>query len=183
MKSILKRSVIALTVLFCMSAVLVFTGCSTDPEESGDLHGTWIFSTPGYSSFIKIDSSARTIVYEENYEGNIVNFPDYAAPNGVLIIEFTKYWETNWDMIDLEGDFEDMNNWTSTTEETDKYNGEFGAIYWRDLKEGSVRMADAYSGLTHVIISDITAAHTNFSPERTGEYVDWSITSTYTKTN
>jgi len=124
-----------------------------------------------------------TIVYEENYEGDIVNFPDYTAPNGVLIFKFTKYWETNWEMIDPNGDFEDMNNWTSTTEETDKHNGKFGAVYWRDLKVGSVRMADAYSGFTHVILPDIATAHTNFTLERTGEYVDWSITGTYTKTN
>jgi len=184
-QSILKRVLVTLSVLLCLSAALVFTGCSTDPDDSENLNGTWIYSSPGYSSSIKINSSAKTIVYEENYEGDIVNSPDYAAVNGVLIVKFTKYWETNWEMIDPEGDFEDINNWTSTTAETDANNGKFGAVYWRDLKAGSVRMADAYTnaGFTHVILADLATAQTSFTLERAGEYVDWSITGTYTKTN
>jgi hypothetical protein len=148
----------------------MFTGCGEDEDDPGALHGTWknvaVFGEDEYITIIKIDTSAMTIVYEDSYEGQIANSPNFDAASGVLIIKFTKYAD-----------------WGSTPSTTHDNVGKFGAMYWTGLTASQVSLADAYTGYTHVMFDTIGEAQTAFTPaaDKVGEYVDWSITSPYTK--
>jgi len=146
-------------------ANFLFLGC-TEPENIGNLNGTWY---DGYS-YVTINTSAKTIEYENNYEGEITNTPNYEAVNGVLIIRITKYWEA------------DYSNWPEVVyTETTANNNKYCALYWSSLKPHSVHMADAYEGLTHTIKATIEDANTAFTLDNAGNYVDWSITGAYNK--
>ena len=159
-------------VLIALSALLVFSGCPPEPRPpepqtyTESLNGVWVDS---FGSKFTINSSAKTIACD-NYEGTIVNNPKYTAANGVLIIKFTKYWEADW------SDYPDV----TYTENTTNIN-KFGALYWIELETGSVKMADAYTGYAHTIFDTLAEAQTNFTLDRMSNYIDWSITSPYTK--
>jgi len=153
----------AVLVLF---TALLFASCSSDVDSSGNLIGTWY---DGYAH-ATIDASTMTIKYENSYEGEIINSPDFTSAKGVLIIKFTKYWI---------GDYSSYPNVTYT--QTAIYNGQFGALYWNELKSGSVKMADAYEAYTHVMFNNIQDAMTNFTMDKAGNYVDWSILAPFQK--
>ena len=167
------RSVFALAVMFCLSTALLFTGCNTEPETvdtAGNLNGTWknvaSYGGTDYITIIKINTSAKTIVYEDSYEGQIANSQDFTATNGVLIIKFTKYAD-----------------WGEEPSTSHANVGKFGAMYWTGLTSNKVSFADAYTGYVHFIVDTIEAAQTAFTPaaDKVGTYVDWSITSPYIK--
>ena len=82
----------------------------------------------------------------------------------MLIIQFTKY--ADW------GD-----------EPATEHNNvnKFGALYWRELKLNSVRLADAYIGFDHAIFTTLEEAQENFTIDKIGNYVDWSIIGLYKK--
>jgi len=150
--------------------LLLLTGCSqgdTVTNVTGNLNGVWKDS---YGT-ITINSSQETIKYSDNYEGTIKNSPNYTASNGVLIIQFTKYWE--WQEVDGE--------WVSEENPASECITKFGALYWKDLTIDSVYIADAYSGLTHTMFDTLAKAQTNFTIDKTGSYIDWSILAPYTK--
>jgi len=149
-----------LTLALFLSAGLMFVSC-TDNENSGNLNGTW---DDGWSQVI-INSSAKTIVYTDSYEGNIVNSPSYTASSGVLIIQFTKYAD-----------------WGGPAPSTSHANvGKYSALYWTELTASSVRLADAYEGYNRVIFATLGEANAAFTVDKVGNYVDWSITAPYTK--
>jgi len=157
-----------LTFALFLSAGLMFVSCS-DKENSGNLNGDW---DDGWGYQMKIDASARTIVYTSNYEATIENSPDYTASSGALIIKFTRY-ATNYD-----------GNPVATHVNVGKY----GAVYWTELTAGSVKLADAYDKTpppygSHAIRASLPIAQTDFLPpaDKVGNYVDWSIVSPYTK--
>jgi hypothetical protein len=164
------RSVFALVVMFCLSTAFMFTGCNTGDDTAGNLNGTWknVASYEGtdYITIIKIDTSAKTIMYEDSYEGQIANSQDFTATNGVLIIKFTKYAD-----------------WGEDPSATHANVGKFGAMYWTGLTSNQVSLADAYTSYTHTMFDSIEAAQTAFTPaaDKVGTYVDWSMTSPYTK--
>jgi len=162
------RSVFTLAVMFCLSTAFLFTGCNTDDNTAGNLNGTW---KDNFSTII-INTSAKTISYENNYEGQIVNSPNFTTTDGVLIIKFTKYWDA---------DYSGYPN-VVYTENTTNIN-KFGAMYWTGLTSDQVSLADAYTGYTHTMLDTIETAQTAFTPaaDKVGTYVDWSITSPYTK--
>ena len=170
----LARKSFALVVLFCLSTGLLFTGCNTEPDPendaAGDLNGTWknvaSFGGTDYITIIKIDTSAKTVVYQDSYEGQIANSPNFAAADGVLIIKYTKYAD-----------------WGETPSTSHANVGKFGAMYWTGLTSSKVKLADAYSG-THVMYDTLATAQSAFTPvaDKVGNFVDWSITSPYTKT-
>ena len=146
------------SLLFFIFLSIMIISCQEQPEDSvGTLHGVWYFNSGGWEDYIVIDIMEKTILYYNNYKAEIVNSPDFKAANGVLIIKFTKYWETDWN--------------TFETEETDKYNGKFGALYWKDLKSSSISMSDAYSGYTHTMFDSESQAKTNFTLDKTGDYI------------
>ncbi|MDR0443758.1 MAG: hypothetical protein LBH44_10150 [Treponema sp.] len=134
-----------------------------DDADTGNLNGTWSNVYEDWITTIKINTSAKSIEYIGAYKGTIANSPDFSAANGVLIIQFTKYWE--WDSLD---------------ENPDKA-GKYGALYWRDLKPDSVYMADAYTGFAHTMFEKYSDAEAAFTPDNAGDYVDWSIVGIYTK--
>ena len=165
------RAQSAAIALLCLLAVL-FMGCNAEPEDNGNLNGTW---SDGWGT-VTINTSAKTIKYENSYEGKIANSPDYAAANGVLIIEFTKYWDVTW--VEVNGD------WLPEAEETDKYNGKFGAMYWANLTDDSVILSDAGTGgfddYEHTMFDTLEEAKTSFTLDKAGDYAFLSGTP-YTK--
>jgi len=145
-------------VIFILLTGFMFSACQEAEEESiGNLHGVWYFNSGGWEDYIVIDIMEKTILYYNNYEAEIVNSPDFKAANGVLVVKFTNYWETDWT--------------TYETTETDQYNGKFGALYWKDLKSNSVSMSDAYTGYTHTMFDTESQAKTNFTLDKTGNYI------------
>jgi hypothetical protein len=165
------RGVFALAVMFCLSALL-FTGCK-EPDNSGNLNGVWRDS---YGDIITINASTIKYQYSgpmDYYEGTIVNSPDFTAASGVLIIQFTEYYDFVYESSP-------PYSLTSHTKNTANY-GKYGALYWKDLTPNSVSMSDAYESGSHKIFDSLPLAQANFTMDRAGNYVDWSITSPYTK--
>ncbi|MDR0502839.1 MAG: hypothetical protein LBH16_05900 [Treponema sp.] len=153
------------TLVLLIGAMLI-SCADPDPAENANLNGTW---SDAYSS-ITINTSANTIVYENNYAGIIKNSPNYESVNGVLIVEFTSYMDADY------SNYPDV-TYTPNTENI----GKFGALYWTGLTAASVSMADAYDGYIHAIFDTLAEAQTNFTMDNAGNYIDWSITSPYTK--
>jgi len=163
-KSFLQTAVF-LTFVMLLSSGLMFVSCSNDDNSSGNLDGTW---DAGYGTVI-INTSDKTVVYTGNYEGIIVNSPNYTASSGVLIVQFTKYA-----------------NWGDPAPSTSHANaGKYGALYWSGLKTGSVKLADAYNQTTytHVMFNTLVEADAAFTPaaDKVGTYVNWSIIAPYQK--
>jgi len=152
--------------------VLLFAGCSDggggqtpSSGSSVSLNGTW----ESYDSYT-INTSSKKIDYND-FKADIVNSPNYGAKSGVLIIQFTWYYEIIYD-----------ENWEIVSEgETDNYNGKYGAIYWTDLTSDSVKMANAYDTTTweHAMYDTIEEANANFTIDSTGDFISqWG---TYSK--
>ena len=163
------RSVFALFVLFYLPAALLLVGCKQEPVVN--LNGTWSYvntSNPTYNYDVIINTSAKTIVYTGNYEGQIANSPDYTAANGVLIVKFTKYAD-----------------WGSAPSATHDNVGKFGALYWTEQTVSSVKLADAYNADYSLAAFDtLAAAQSAFEPaaDKVGTYVSsWSGIAPLTK--
>jgi len=165
-----KRFVFTALVLVLLSAFLV----SCDKEPKANLNGTWNYTSGNYSYDIKINTTAKTIEYGTNYKGNIVNSPNYEDASGVIIIEFTYYYETVYG-----GPPEYA---VISSGETTKYNGKYGAMYWKDLTLDSVYLADAYESSTHAMRDSLAQAQADFTLSKVGNYINWSYISPYTKT-
>jgi hypothetical protein len=151
-----------------LCATLAFTGCEhAASNDSGALTGTWknVAGENGeYVTTIKITSN--TINYVGSYEGKIVNSPDFEALYGVLIIQFTKY----------------ADNWGDEPSASSTNVGKYGALYWKELTPDSVYMADAYVNYVHTIFGTRDEAKKAFTnDDAVNTYVDWSITSPYTR--
>ena len=159
-------------VILFIALTLLFMGCSHNGSPSKgqtnnvSLNGMW---NDDYGT-IKINASANTFEYVGNNKGKIVNSPNYSEVNGVLIIEFTEYFEL---------DYSDWPNVTST-ENPDNI-GKFGALYWRELNSDSVYMSEAWVSYAHVMFETIEEAKTAFTMDKASDYVDWSILAPYTK--
>ena len=167
----------ALAVPLCLITAFLFLGCPMEGSSgggggnntiTGNLVNTWeyVYDPGGANEFITtIKITKTTITYEGNYTGTIVNPPNLTTQSGVLIIQFTKY----------------ANNYDGNPVTTHANVGKYGALYWKDLSANSVYMADAYEGSTHTMFSNLQEAKTNFTLDNVGDYIDWSITSPYTK--
>jgi hypothetical protein len=169
-----------------LAAVLLVLSCPSPAgsgggggggSASGNLNGVWTFHYKGndttqdppvyydYVTTIKIANGTyeygdtQSGGYAFWYKGQIANSPEYTAASGVLIIKFTAY--------------------TADSTRTGKY----GAVYWTQLTANSVRMADAWTGppYVHTLFDTLQEARTNFTIDRMGDYIDWSITSPYAK--
>ena len=162
------RSIIVLSIL-------LFVNCQTEIEDRGTLNGAWTNEAHGFITNITINTAEKTLEYEDSYKGIIANSPDFTSVNGVLIIQFTEYWE--WDY----SNFPDV-----TRNENLENIGKFGALYWKDLKSNLVYLADAYTYVPptdyiHTLFDDLEAAKRNFTLDNVGSYIDWSVVSPYTK--
>jgi hypothetical protein len=151
---------------------LALAGCGGD-DDTGNLVGHWQnISGEGteneYIADIRI--TGDTVVFDGNYEATIENKPNFEAGYGVLIVKFTKYWTS------------DYTNWpeVTTVEDPGKV-GKCSALYWKDLTNSHVSLADAYIGYDHAIVDDLATATTRFTNDAVADYVDWSITSPYNK--
>jgi len=147
---------------YCIALVMltsfILTGCQEPEDDFGNLNGTWL----SYDSYI-ISASTNEIEHVGNYKADIVNFPDYKAKSGVLIIKFTWYFETIYD-----------ESWKVVSSgETTKYNEKYGAVYWNNLKSKSVKIANAYDTVTwaHAMFDNLTDAQTNFTIDKTDDYI------------
>ena len=153
-------------VILTLVASFLFLGCP-NPKNEGNLIGTW---NDGYTEVV---ISSATIKFGNNYEGDIKNSPDFKAANGVLIIQFTGYWDadyTNYPDVEY-------------TANTDNVN-QFGALYWANLTETSVNMSDAGTGgfdnYEHTMFGTLTEAQNEFTLDKAGTYASLSGTA-YTK--
>jgi hypothetical protein len=154
-----KRFLYVGLVLLVMAAVIV--GCDSGSDEDADLNGLWVSDFDGYV----INTKADKIYYLDNFSADIVNAPDYSATSGVLIIEFTSYYEIeydeDWEVVS-EGWIEDNN-------------GKFGAVYWIELTADSVKMANAYDTETweHSMYDTKSEAEAAFTPyqDKSGDFV------------
>ena len=160
---------LAFFIILIMS--LFHISCDIDEGEVGNLNGVWInlYHDPSgeyddFETIITINTANKTVVYKGSYEAKISNSPDFSSAGGVLIIQFTKY--ADWG--------------EEPSTEHDNVN-KFGALYWRDLKHNSVRLADAYIGWDHAIFDTSEEAQEKFTIDKIGDYIDWSIVGLYTK--
>jgi hypothetical protein len=154
---------------FCVAAaIVVFVGCKDEPDEKDNLIGTWTDATggDGYTISAKTltyngyaDQEHNPPYYDTNFEGKIVNDPNLEGKNGVIIIEYTKkpidgVWENN-----------------VCTGPAAPLEGNFIAIYWKNLTAGSVDMAGAiatdYSNPATVTLQE---AKTKFTIETANIY-------------
>jgi hypothetical protein len=165
----------ALSFFFVLCLVVgatVLSGCKTEEEDTGNLVGTWVNVAGENGEYVTtITITNSTVVYSGSYEGTVSNSPDFEASYGVLIIEFTKYAD-----------------WGSEPSVTHDNVGKFGALYWKDLTTSSVSLADAYKKVnpedpyaSHTMFDTLVEAEAAFTNDAVGEYIDWSITSPYTK--
>ena len=156
-------------IILIMSLFVI--SCSIDDVEVGNLNGTWINlyhdpsgEYPDFETIIIINTADKTVVFTGSYEANIVNSPDFSSVVGVLIIQFTKYADLG----------------EEPAAEHDNV-GSFAALYWRDLGINSVKLADAYEGFNRAIFNTLEEAQANFTIDRAGSYINWSIVGFYTK--
>ncbi|MDR2403451.1 MAG: hypothetical protein LBD78_05430 [Spirochaetaceae bacterium] len=168
--SLRKKMIPLFITVFLFTLTALLPGCKHEPDEKGSLAGVWknVYHDPTgeYPDYVtEITITGNTVVYQGSYEAEIVNTPNFEAPYGVLIIKFTKY-ATNYD-----------GNPVTTHANVGKY----GALYWKDLTVSLVYLADAYTGYTHRMFTNLQAAQMAFTDEKVGDYVDWSITSPYNK--
>ncbi|MDR1029984.1 MAG: hypothetical protein LBL76_03825 [Treponema sp.] len=154
-----------------LGAAVFFSGCKTDEEDdTGNLVGKWenVYHDPNgaYPDFTTIiEITGETVVYTGSYEATIANEPDFETSYGVLILKFTKY------ATDYDG------NPVATHANV----GKFGALYWKDLTDSSVSLADAYKDYVHQLVDTLDTAKTTFTNDKIGDYIDWSGTSPYNK--
>jgi hypothetical protein len=170
-KGLLARKALFFFFTACLvMGMAVFSGCSTDDEDTGNLVGTWEYvyhdptgTYPDSTTIINI--TGETVVYTGSYEATIANDPDFESSYGVLILQFTKY--ADW------GD--------ESPSETHDNVGKYGAMYWKDLTSSKVSLADAYIGYDHTMFGTLSEAESAFTNDKVGDYIDWGITSPYNK--
>ena len=84
------RKLFALTVLFCLSTVLLFIGCNTEPENENTGFipvGEWADS---FGSSYTITNTS--VAYDDGYgdfKSTILSSSDFSTDSGVLIIKIT----------------------------------------------------------------------------------------------
>jgi hypothetical protein len=131
------RSVFALFVMFCLSSVLLFTGCGTDEDDSIDLLvGTW---TSAYGE--KYNITSDKLAYDDGFGGGYAGAVKYVSAfsdtAGVIIIEYDADKKpTYYDSYENYGD----------PDHIVKLKGNFIGIYYKDLTPGvSIKMGGAYA--------------------------------------
>jgi hypothetical protein len=153
-------------LLFTLGTLLL--GCPGEPDPAS-LVATWenVYHDPNgtYPDFTTtINITSGTVIYTGSYEAEIANEPDFEASYGVLILKFTKYA-----------------NWGETPSTTHANVGKYGAMYWKDLTDSSVSLADAYTSGAHTMTDTLTAAKAAFTNDKAGDYIDWALTSSYNR--
>ena len=174
------RSVFVLLAVV-LSTALLFTGCKTDEDDPppGALHGTWHYINTydeNHNYDIVINTKTKTIEYTGSWGGKIKNSPNYDATEGVIIIEFTWYYETIYDSNYPYGIISEG--------ETEAYNGKFGALYWNERTDASVKFADAYDAYwNHAMFDTLAEAQADFTWDKNTTYVSmgWDGIGTLTK--
>ncbi|MDR0877935.1 MAG: hypothetical protein LBN21_07765 [Treponema sp.] len=129
------RSILVFVLALVMGA-LSLAGCKNDPDDTGNLIGTWT-STGGDGYTI----TGTTVTYTSgmdplmSFAGTIKNSPNFAAPYGVIIIEYTTpvHYYASYDPNPPYAGI-------SPYEPTNHFQG----IYWKDLTATSVGLANAY---------------------------------------
>jgi hypothetical protein len=115
-------------VLFLITGAAFFPGCKTEDEDTGNLVGTW------KSSFDETWTITAAAVKTATFEGTIKNNPNFEAPAGVIIIEYTKKPEYY--------DYGPAPDYTKTGPFDPP--GNFYAIYWKSLTAASIELSNAW---------------------------------------
>jgi hypothetical protein len=142
------RSILVFVLGLVMGA-LSLAGCKNDPDDTGNLIGTWT-STYGDGYTITgttVTYNAGAMGAEFSYVGTIRNTPNFANPYGVIIIEYTTT-PTYYDYGPAPG-------YAQTNPHGPA--GNFQGIYWEDLTTTSVKMAHTNAGEKTTLSSAITA--------------------------
>jgi len=162
-----------LTVFFLTVFLLLLAGCDLYGKVGGDdtniqgalperLRGEWTYTPPGSvipSEKYSIEETALQYGYgggesDTDYRGTICFVSNYSTDSGVIIIEYT------------ESPF------------YQNYNGNpFGAIYYRNLTNETVQLANAIklSDLSSDDAATLEEAVGKFTRLRMGNYVDWGV--------
>ena len=136
-RRVITRSASVLAVVLCLAAALVFTGCKMEEDKYNDDHkvksgliGKWAFDYEGGQELYTI--TATTLTYDDTYlglwGGQIVYISNFSKDAGVLIIEYDAGKKQQWT------DWDTMADITPT--------GNFYGVYFSELKEDSVKMAN-----------------------------------------
>jgi len=145
----LARSVFALTVMFCLSAALLFTGCSTEPESENtgfvpagewkdDFGGSYTIT----NTSVEFDSG-----YGETFNANIKEAVDFSKGVGVLLVQIT-------------------------TSATEGQTGKFTGVYYKDYTASHVLLANPMDESWNFIVKDTLAeAKTVFTVDNVDTHV------------
>jgi hypothetical protein len=158
---------------FIFAAALFFSGCDLYGTAGGNdvnipgslpflLRGKWVYVQPGNSvpaeqytitgAAIEYGYGGGSSVYD--YAGAIAFVSNYDSGSGVIIIEYDPAKKPGYSRYN---------------------NGNFGAVYYRNLQDDSVRLANAIN------LSDMSAPDTatldeavkKFTPMMMGVYINW----------
>jgi len=131
-----KRAVY-LTVITLLTGFLFFSCGEGEPfVNDGELNpvlvGQWVFNYNGGQECYTITSNPNRLIYNDTYMGewggNIVHISNFTKNTGVLIIEYDLDKKQTW------------TDWTTMTEVTPS--GNFYGIYYSELKQNSVKLAN-----------------------------------------
>ncbi|MDR1867160.1 MAG: hypothetical protein LBQ77_02700 [Treponema sp.] len=139
--------------------IVMLSACSDDYVDSGSLLGSWAQhdsytitnDTVEYNDGGPYyDNSDPPVAYpSSSFTGTIKNNPDFSASSGVIIIKYT---------VPPAG--EDVGNYT--------------AIYWRNLTDRSVLLANAWDQ-TGTKTATLAEAEAKFTLSNAEIFVNWSI--------
>jgi len=138
------RKAFALTVMFCLSTALLFTGCKPEPESENTGFipaGEWADDYgSGYNitkSFLEYYTAYFSEEYPgENIKGSIKEAKDFSKNAGVLLVQIT----------------------TSTTE---GQAGKFIGVYYKDYTNSHVFLANAIDEAYALIVKNTLAEAKN----------------------
>jgi len=140
------QSVITLFILLCLLTVLPLAGCKMNENNYFDdgklkpgLVGDWKFEYEGGYELYTITANPDVFIYTDTFAGtwggNIVHVSNFGENAGVLIIEYD---------IDKKQQWTDWNTMSDITPD-----GNFYGIYFTELKQNSVRLANTSDSLTN----------------------------------
>jgi hypothetical protein len=152
------RSVFAFIAVFCLSTALLFTGCSTDPDEQDNTGfiptGEWVDDFGSGYDITNTTLEYYTAYYSEDYPGEntkgiIKEAIDFSQNAGVLLIQISE----------------------STI---DGINGKFIGVYYKDYTSSHVFLANAIDEFYALIVMNtLTEAKNTFTVDNVDTHVTY----------
>jgi hypothetical protein len=164
-RGIFAQKALPLFLAFCfVLGSALFSGCSMGEDSSGNIIGTWVSNFD--EKWVITPNSVTSYGYDGTiaYDGRIRNSPDFAAPAGVIIIEYM----TKPQYYDYDNDY----NKTGPFDPP----GDYYAIYWKSLTAASIELSNAWdvSDFNHTGAPEtktLSEAETKFTLDNAASYV------------